>query len=344
MPDPRFWQNTGPRALADLAGACGARLRDAHLADRPIAGVATLERANGSELSFVSGKRYLAQLKASAAGAVLLPEALADQAPDGVARLVSDDPAAAYARIAAELHVERRHEGEAFVHPDARLEDDVQLGLGVVIGPGAAVGRGTRLGTRAILGAGVHVGRGCDIGANVVLKHALVGDRVRILSGAVIGEAGFGVGAGSGGTVDLPQLGRVILQDGVSVGAATCIDRGAFDDTIIGEGTKIDNLVQVGHNCVIGRHCLLAGHVGLSGSVTVGDGVQFGGRAGIADHVTIGDRAVIMAAAGVMKDVEAGAVIVGAPARPVRQFMREVAWVTREAQKRVGARDEAADE
>ena len=165
---------------------------------------------------------------------------------------------------------------------------------------------------------------------------ALLGDRVRVLSGAVIGEAGFGVAAGSGATVDVPQLGRVILQDDVSVGAGTCIDRGAWEDTVVGEGTKIDNLVQIAHNVRLGRKCLLAGHVGISGSVVVGDGAVFGGRAGVADHLTIGAGARVLAAAGVMKDIPAGETWVGAPARPVRQFMRETAWLTREAQKRSG--------
>jgi UDP-3-O-[3-hydroxymyristoyl] glucosamine N-acyltransferase len=150
----------------------------------------------------------------------------------------------------------------------------------------------------------------------------------------VIGEAGFGVAGGSGSAIDVPQLGRVILQDDVSVGAGTCIDRGAWDDTVVGEASKIDNLVQIAHNVRLGRGCLLAGQVGLSGSVVVGDGAQFGGRAGVADHLTIGAGARVLAAAGVMNDIPAGETWVGAPARPVRRFMRETAWLARQAQRR----------
>ena len=157
---------------------------------------------------------------------------------------------------------------------------------------------------------------------------------MRILAGAVIGEAGFGVAGSGAGAVDIPQLGRVILQDDVTLGACSCVDRGAWEDTVVGERTKVDNLVQIAHNVQVGRNCLLAAHTGLSGSVTVGDGAMFGGRAGIADHLDIGDGAKIAAAAGVMKNVPAGETWCGTPARPLRRFMRETAWVARNAQLR----------
>ncbi|MBV8594180.1 MAG: UDP-3-O-(3-hydroxymyristoyl)glucosamine N-acyltransferase, partial [Caulobacteraceae bacterium] len=163
---------------------------------------------------------------------------------------------------------------------------------------------------------------------------ALVGDRVRILAGAVIGEAGFGATAGPAGIVDIPQLGRVILQDRVTVGAGTCIDRGALDDTVVGENTKIDNQVQIGHNVRIGRNCLLVAHTGISGSTVIGDGCQFGGKAGVVDHAVIGDGARIGAGAGVMKNIPAGESWAGYPAFPVRQWMRQVAWLSRAAQVR----------
>jgi UDP-3-O-[3-hydroxymyristoyl] glucosamine N-acyltransferase len=150
----------------------------------------------------------------------------------------------------------------------------------------------------------------------------------------VIGEAGFGAAPGPNGIVDMPQLGRVILQDGVTVGANTTIDRGAYDDTVVGENTKIDNLVQIGHNTVIGRNCVIAGQTGISGSVTVGDGVRMGGGVGIADHLTIGDGAELAARSGHMQDVPAGGRYVGAPAVPVRQFFREVTALRRLAEGR----------
>ncbi len=151
-----------------------------------------------------------------------------------------------------------------------------------------------------------------------------------------IGEPGFGVTSTDGLTVDIPQLGRVILQDNVSVGSNTCIDRGAWDDTVVGENTKIDNHVQIAHNVQIGRGCLIAAKVGISGSCVIGDGVAFGGGAGLADHVNVGDRARVAADAGVMRDIPAGQMWVGTPARPVRQFMREVAWLSKAATSRGG--------
>ncbi|MGC1303574.1 MAG: UDP-3-O-(3-hydroxymyristoyl)glucosamine N-acyltransferase, partial [Caulobacteraceae bacterium] len=256
----------------------------------------------------------------------------AEAAPQGVAVLLTREPQAAYAKAAARLHRPRRHEPAApAVHPTAELEDGVLLGHGAVIGAGARIGAGTEIGAYTVIGPGVCIGRNCVIGSNAAIGFALIGDRVRILSGAVIGEAGFGIAGSQAGAMDIPQLGRVILQDGVTVGACTCIDRGAWDDTVVGENTKIDNLVQIAHNCQVGRNCVLAGHVGLSGSVTVGDGAMFGGRAGIADHINIGAGARVAAASGVMRDIPAGETWCGAPARPIRTFMRETAWLARSA-------------
>jgi UDP-3-O-[3-hydroxymyristoyl] glucosamine N-acyltransferase len=206
----------------------------------------------------------------------------------------------------------------------------------VLVGAGAKIGRGTSIGPYSVIGPGCAIGRGCSIGSHVTIGFALIGDRVRILAGAVIGEPGFGVTAADGATVDIPQLGRVIIQDNVSIGSCTCIDRGAWDDTVIGENTKIDNLVQIAHNVRLGRGCLLAAMTGISGSCNVGDGVAFGGGAGIADHVNIGDRARVAADAGVMRDIPAGEMWVGSPARPSRKFMREMAWVSKMAHTRGG--------
>jgi UDP-3-O-[3-hydroxymyristoyl] glucosamine N-acyltransferase len=336
VPDPRFFEDLGPVPLDELARLSGAELvATSGGTGSPVMSAAPLERGAPDAVSFFADRRYRGALEATRAGACFLQPEHADAAPEGCVRLLTHAPQAAWAKAAHRLHQPRGHPaGAPAVHPDAELEDGVAVGPGVVIGPGARVGRGSVLGANAVIGPGVTVGRDCRIGANAVIMFALLGDRVRVLAGAVIGEAGFGVAAGGGSTVDVPQLGRVILQDDVSVGACTCIDRGAWDDTVVGEGTKIDNLVQIAHNVRLGRGCLLAGHVGISGSVTVGDGAMFGGRAGVADHLTIGAGARVLAAAGVMKDIPAGETWVGAPARPVRQFMRETAWVTREAQRR----------
>jgi UDP-3-O-[3-hydroxymyristoyl] glucosamine N-acyltransferase len=341
MPDPRFFEDLGPVTLIELAAVAGAELARPEDGERRIAAVAPLVRAGAGEVSFFADKRYLDDLKQTGAGACFVAPEFADQAPTGCCALVTREPQAAYAAAANRLHRPRRADArDPLVHPEAVIEDGVSLAPGVAVGAGAHIGRGTMIGAYTVIGPGVAIGRGCSIGSHVTIGFALIGDRVSILSGAVIGEPGFGVTVGQGRTVDVPQLGRVILQDNVSIGACSCIDRGAWDDTVIGENTKIDNLVQVAHNVRLGRNCLLAAHTGISGSVVAGDGVQFGGRAGIADHVKIGDRAKVAAAAGVMKDIAPGEMVAGLPAKPVRQHMREVAWLGKMAQRREGGERE----
>ncbi len=337
LPDPRFYESLGPMALGALAEAAGARLVDDDQAARPIEAIAALGLADSGCLSFCAGREHALALNATAAAACFVPQAMAQAVPEGCAAVVTPLPQAAMAAAADRLVRVRRHAGgEPAIHPSAELEEGVAYGPGVVIGPGAQIGRGTWIGAGSIIGPGVAIGRGGWIGPRAVIGFALIGDRVRIHGGAVIGEPGFGAAAGPRGIVDLPQLGRVILQDGVTVGANACIDRGAFEDTVVGENTKIDNMVQIAHNVVIGRNCLLAAYTGISGSTVVEDGCIFGGRAGITDHIVIGKGARVAAAAGVMKNVPAGESWGGSPARPVKLWLRETALLARLARRRAG--------
>ena len=350
MPDSRFFQPLGPIPLADLAEKIGASLINPDAGHLALAGVAPLSRAGSSELAFLQDKRYAADLASTAASAVLVYENARDGVPAGCVALTTREPQAAYARASLLLHRAHIHEpGAPGVHPDCELETDetfgpVFLGPGVVIGQKARIGAGTQIGPNTVIGPGVCIGRNCRIGANAAISFALVGDRVKIYSGAVIGAEGFGVAGSGQGAIDIPQLGRVIIQDDVTIGANCCIDRGAWDDTVIGERTKLDNMVQIAHNVQLGRNCLVAAQTGISGSTIVGDGVMFGGQAGIIDHVTIGSGARIAAAAGVTKNVPAGETWSGYPARPVLRAMRESAWVSRNAELSARSRKKGGDE
>jgi UDP-3-O-[3-hydroxymyristoyl] glucosamine N-acyltransferase len=334
MPDPRFFEELGPVSLGELASLTGGELVDPATADRQVRAVATLQRSGPDSITFLSDRRYLPLLREARAGACFVARAEAGEVPEGCALIATGRPQAAYAIAANRLHRPRRAAGGAAVSPEARLEEGVVVGHGAVIGAGAQIGRGAVIGAGVVIGPGVAIGRDSVIGPNAVIGFALIGDRVQVLAGAVIGEAGFGATVGASGLVDIPQLGRVIVQDGVSIGANTCIDRGAYDDTVIGENTKIDNMVQIAHNVHVGRNCVMAAHTGISGSVVIGDGAQFGGRAGVIDHITVGTGARIAAGAAVMKNVPAGESWGGSPAKPLKRWMREAAWLAMMAHRR----------
>ena len=331
MPDPRFFDSLPALDVAELAERIGAQV--VRGGDRRVSAVAPLTSAAAADVAFLGSKRFVTALRETRAGCVIVPAAALEVAPAETAVLLSEEPQAAWARASLQLH--RAAGLDVASDPREAVEDDsVVLEPGVVLGQGVRIGRGTRIGANTVIGPGVQIGRDCAIGANVSVGFALVGDRVRLMSGARIGEAGFGAAASQSGPVDVPQLGRVILQDGVTVGANSCIDRGAYDDTVIGENTKIDNLVMIGHNCVIGRNCLMAAHTGISGSVTVGDNVIFGGQAGIGDHINIGAGARVAGGAGVLQDIPAGETWSGYPAKPIRQSLREAVWLAKQASRK----------
>jgi UDP-3-O-[3-hydroxymyristoyl] glucosamine N-acyltransferase len=333
MPDLRFYEDLGPATLSEIAELAGAELPGADVGALRITGVAPLARAGDGDVTFLVDKRHVGELTKSAARACFVPPNLASSMPEGCVALVTRHPQYAYTQAADRLHRPRSFaSGAPAIDPSVELEDGVRLAPGVVIGPHAAIGRGTVIGPNTVIGPGVTIGRECVVGANASISFAMIGDRVKIYAGVVVGEPGFGAAGGPAGVIDLPQLGRVILQDNVTVGANSCIDRGAWEDTQVGEGTKIDNFVQIAHNVVIGRNCVIAGHTGISGSCTIGDGVAMGGRVGMADHITIGAGARLAANSGVMHDVPAGETWCGVPAVPIRRFMRQVAIVAKLAE------------
>ena len=328
MPDPRFFETLSPLSVANLAAQIGGEVERG--GDRMIASVAPLSSADGGAIAFLGDRKFALALTATKAGCVIVPAEATEAVPSDAAVIVSRTPQAAWAKASLLLH--RPILLDAAITRDQAAEDDsVVVEPGAVLGKGVRIGRGSRIGANSVIAPGVQIGRDCVVGSNVTVGFALIGDRVKLYAGARIGEAGFGATGTAAGAMDIPQLGRVILQDGVTVGANSCIDRGAYDDTVIGENTKIDNLVMVGHNCVIGRNNLMAANTGISGSVTSGDNVIFGGKAGIGDHITIGEGARVAAGAGVLADIPAGETWSGYPARPIRQFLRETIWLAKQA-------------
>ena len=296
-------------------------------------GVAPLDRAGPEHLTFLDNRKYVSQLASTRAGACLILPELADKVPAGTIVLEHPQPYRAFARVTALFYPDAVRPGgwygeggvssQAFVHPGAVIEEGTRIEPGCCIGDGARIGAGSSIGAGAVIGAGVRIGRECVIGPGVTISHALVGDDVIIHPGARIGQDGFGFSMGSQGHVKVPQVGRVIIQDKVEIGANSTIDRGSLKDTIIGEGTKIDNLVQIAHNVVIGRHCVIVAQVGISGSTILGDFVVMGGQSGASGHLTIGDGARVAGKSAVKDNVPAGESWFGTPAQNVKAYMRD---------------------
>ncbi|GLK80910.1 UDP-3-O-(3-hydroxymyristoyl)glucosamine N-acyltransferase [Methylopila turkensis] len=338
MIEPRFFSKPEPLDVDRLLSITGATLAAGSAEGLAISGIGPIDRAGPADLTFLDNPAYAADLAESRAGACLLAPKFLDRAPAGLVALVSPEPYRAFARVAAALYPAASRPQPVFgagvapgaiVHPDARLEPDVTIDPGAVVGPRAEIGRGAVICANAVVGPDVRIGRDSVLGPGATVVHALIGDRVILHQGARIGQDGFGFAMGPGGHLKVPQIGRVVIQDDVEIGANTTIDRGANRDSVIGEGSKIDNLVQIAHNVVVGRHCVIVSQVGISGSVTLEDFVVLGGHVGVVGHVRIGMGAQIAGSSNVREDVPPGARWGGTPAKPVRDWFREMTTLKR---------------
>lgn len=315
MPDARFFHRAGPFSLNALASLSGARLARGE-GKSQLTDVAPLHQASKADLTFLDNARYRAQLPDSRAGACFLSEEMVDYAPPDMALLVTKTPYKAYA-LAAQAFYPHEITPPPAISPHAFIDPSAEIGEGCVIEAGA------------VIGPQVVVGARCRIGANATISHALIGDAVRIYPGVRIGQDGFGFAIDPAGHVKVPQLGRVVIGDHVEIGANSCIDRGAGPDTVIGPGTWIDNLVQIGHNVQIGRGCVIVAQAGVAGSTVLEDYAVLAAQAGVAGHLRVGQGARIGAQSGVMRDVPAGSEMLGSPAVPVKEFMRQVTALAR---------------
>lgn len=317
--------------VAEIAALVGGNLQGE--SSREIRSVAALETAGPSDLTFATDRHALERATESTAGCILVP---AGSGVEGATTVGVANPKLAFIAVAEKL-VPRRA-AEPGIHGAAVVAADAVVSPDASVGPCAVIERGARVGARSQLGAGVFLGEGGEIGADCVLHagvrlypKARVGDRVILHAGVVIGGDGFGYVFNEGRHRKFPQLGGVIIEDDVEIGCNTTVDRGSLGTTVIGQGTKIDNLVQIAHNVTIGKHCVIAAQTGISGSVRVGDYAVIGGQVGIGDHVEIESGARIGSKGGILpgKIVRRGAVIWGIPGRPLDVFKRQYAHLSR---------------
>lgn len=342
MSEIEFFRRNSPLSLADVVTLTGTEPRDGTNLAVMIHDIAPLDSASSRDLAFLDNPAYASQAETTLAGVIITSQRFVNKIPENKAVLLSKTPYRAYAAVAAYFYPSAMRPTTVFddgvssaahIHPSARLEVGVKVDPGAVIGEGAEIGAGSSVAANAVIGPHVRIGRQCSIGPGCTILNTLMGNRVIVHGGVRTGQDGFGFAMGAGGHFKVPQIGRVIIQDDVEIGAGTTIDRGASRDTIVGEGTKIDNLVQIGHNVVIGRHCVIVSQVGISGSTVLEDYVVLGGQVGVVGHVRIGEGSQIAGSSNVASDVPPGSRWGGTPAKPIKDWFREIHTLKNMSQK-----------
>jgi UDP-3-O-[3-hydroxymyristoyl] glucosamine N-acyltransferase len=333
MADRRFFIPAGNFSLGSIAEMTGSALSDPSHAGAIVSDVAPLDVAEGKHLSFLDNKKYLDAFKSTRAGACFVRPELAGAAPAGTVCLINKNPYKAYA-VAAQafypaMSAQSFRASTAVIDGSALIGADCMIEDGVVIGANVRIGSRCHIQAHAVIRQGVEIGDDCDIGPHTYITHALIGSKVRLHPGVCIGRPGFGFALDPTGYVSVPQLGRVVIESDVEIGANSTVDRGAGPDTVIGQGTRIDNLVQIGHNVKVGKYCVIVAQAGISGSTQLGDHVMIGGQAGLGGHIKIGSGAKIAGQSGVMRDIPPGMDYMGTPAVPLRQSMKQTAMLAK---------------
>lgn len=329
MEHPGFFQKAGPFQQNQICETLAIGLPKNCNESLTISDIKSLNQAGSSDITFFEDKKLIESYKNTQAALCLVKEQFADDAPEGVTPLIVNSPHDAFVKLISlfypqSLRTQTSLSNDSLIDSSATIEDNVEIEAGAIIGKEAYIGSGSRIAAGSVIGYRVHIGHNCMIGPNTTITHSLIGNEVTIHAGAAIGQDGFGYIMGASGHQKIPQIGRVIIQDKVEIGANSTIDRGALADTIIGEGTKIDNLVQIAHNVVIGCHAVIVSQTGISGSTTLGDFVVMGGQTGTVGHIEIGAGAQIAASSKVNKSVPANVRYGGTPAKPIKKWFKEI--------------------
>lgn len=345
MIDMRFFQKSEPLSLQEVCNLVAGELvagENLSAQDKIVEDITSMDQAGATSVTFLHNPRYKKDLDQVKALACITERSLIEGLSPNIPLILCAQPYRAFAKVASYFYKfkddapasEYIQHGSCFIHPSAHVDTGVSLGHNVVIGPEARIGSGTRISHNVTICRGVQVGSHCTIEPHVTLQYAILGNHIVISAGVQIGQSGFGFFMDEKGHIPVPQIGRVLIEDHVEIGANTTIDRGTLKDTVIGAGTRIDNLVQIGHGVTIGKNCVIVAQVGIAGSTHFDDFVVAAGQSGFAGHLRVGKGARIAAQSGVMKDIEAGATVAGSPAVPVNSWHRQNVMLSKLATKR----------